>query len=191
MPGVRPRVLCEVMKHPSHIFLGFVLTVAPVVFGAGVAAAESIQELPIVPGDANACETNAVYLDGLINLARESKERVFVIARLGKGETSRYLVHRRLHNARTYLRRLNPEQVLTAEGEQSEGQGRVEFYLGSKLVFVSLVARGRDLCVNCCEAEVLGRLYYGWGKKDSRRRQRQLRYLTPQPDDGILLTPYR
>ncbi|HEY9402730.1 MAG TPA: hypothetical protein VIQ24_08540 [Pyrinomonadaceae bacterium] len=189
MPGVRPRILREMMKHASHIFLGFVLTVAPVVLGAGVAAAESMQEHSIVRGDANACETNAVYLDALITMARESKERVLVIARLGKAETSRYLFPRRLHNARTYLRRLNPEQVLTAEGEQSEGQGRVEFYPGSRLIFVALVARGRDLCVNCCEAEMLGRLYYGWGKKDGRRRQKQLQYLTPQPDKGVRSTP--
>jgi hypothetical protein len=178
----------QVMKHPSQIFLCFVLTVAPFVCGSGVGAAPHTQE-PSVPGDANACETNAVYLDGLINMAQESKERVFVIARLGKAETSRYLIHRRLHNARTYLRRLNPEQVVIAEGKQAEGQGRVEFYLGSRLIFVALVARGGDLCVNCCEAEVLGRLYYGWGKKDSRRRQRQLQYLSPQPNDGILPTP--
>jgi hypothetical protein len=189
MPGVRLLLLCRVMKNISHIFFGFILAVAPLVFDSRDASAQNTQEPAVIPGDANACETNAVYLDGLINMARESKERVFVVARLGKAEKSRYLIHRRLHNARTYLRRLNPEQVIVAEGERSEGQGRVEFYLGSRLIFVSLVARGGDLCVNCCEAEVLGRLYYGWGKKDSRRRQRQLQYLTPQPNNGMHPTP--
>jgi hypothetical protein len=168
------------MKHLSHIFLGSVLTLVPFIFDPGVAAAPNPQEPAVVPGDANACETNAVHLDGLINMAQEGKERVFVVARLGRAETSRYLIHRRLHNARTYLRRLNTDQVVIAEGAQSAGQGRVEFYLGSKLIFVALVARGGDLCVNCCEAEVLGRLYYGWGKKDSRGRQRQLQHRTPQ-----------
>jgi hypothetical protein len=189
--SVRLLILCTVMKHQSHLFPGFILTVSLLVIGSGVAAAQNTQEPVIVPGDANACETNAVYLDVLINMARESKERVFVIARLGRAETSRYLIHRRLHNARTYLRRLNPEQIVVAEGERAEGQGRVEFYLGSKLILVGLVARGGDLCVNCCEAEVLGRLYYGWGKKDSRRRQRQLQYLTPQPDKGMRPTPFQ
>ncbi|CAN5229568.1 hypothetical protein BH18ACI2_BH18ACI2_12120 [soil metagenome] len=146
-------------------------------FSGNGEAQDKSKGVTTVAGDANACELNAALLDNLIVMARESNERVFVIARLGKGETSRYLIHRRLYNARIYLDgRLKPEAVVLAEGERTNEQGRVEFYLGSKLIINSLVARGGDLCVNCCEGL---EHYYGWGKKDSLKRQRQLMNLTP------------
>ena len=81
-----------------------------------------------------------------------------------------------------YLRRLAPESVVITEGERVDGQGRVEFFLGSKLIINALVSRNGDLCVDCCEAL---EHYYGWGKKDNRRRQRQLESLTPQPNKSL------
>jgi hypothetical protein len=172
------------MKHLAQLIFCIAVMTAVVAIGVETAAAQiSSQEPVTVAGDANACELNALHLDMLINVAREGSERVFVVARLGRGETSRYLVHRRLHNARTYLvGRLAPESVILAEGERTNEQGRVEFYLGSRLMIKALVARGGDLCVDCCEGL---EHYYGWGKKDSRRRRRQLQYLTPQPDNGM------
>ncbi len=145
-------------------------------------AQDSSNQTITVAGDANACELNAAHLDILIITARESKERVFVVAHLGKGETSRYLIHRRLHNARTYLSRLGSEPVIIAEGERVDGQGRVEFFLGSKLIINALVSRNGDLCVDCCEG--LGH-YYGWGKKDNLKTQRQLQSQTPQPNKSL------
>lgn len=174
------------MKHPFKLVFILVLVVAYTIFGSENAKAQTASQEPAigtVVGDANACEINAAYLDVLINTARESNERVFVIIRLGRGETSRYLIHRRLHNARTYLvGSLPPERVILAEGERTTEQGRVEFYLGSTLMINALVARGGDLCVDCCEAL---EHYYGWGKRDSPRRRRQLQYLTPQPNNPL------
>jgi len=171
------------VKYPSHVIFGFALIVSLSVLGSNIAKAQNTHEPMTVAGDGNACELNAIHLDNLMNMARESGARIFVIAHLGRGETSLYLTHRRLHNARTYLRRFNPEKIVITEGEQVAGLGRVEFYLGSELTLIALVARGGDLCVNCCETEVLGRLYYGWGKKDSRSRQKQLQHLTPQSNN--------
>ena len=136
-----------------------------------VLAQESQRGPMIVEGGA-ACEENIVNLEGMVAEAQESSERIFVIARLGRDEASRRLTRRRLHNARRYLsvvRGLNPDSLVFAEGEPSSGKGRVEFYLGGKLVLVSIAERGGDLCVCCCEHERCGR-YYGWGKRDSPRR---------------------
>jgi hypothetical protein len=154
-----------------------------IVFGSGIAEAQKTSHEPIfVTGEnSSPCEMNRFYLDDLINRARESGARIFVIARLGKGETSRYLIHRRLYNARTYFVRnwdFPAEKVVIAEGERTSEQGRVEFYLGDKLILKALLRRGGDLCVDCCEAL---EHFYGWGKKDSRKRQRQLESATPQP----------
>ena len=111
------------------------------------------------------CEENSAWLDLLMQRVNESKkpERVFVIARLGEGEKSRRLNQRRLHKARTYLNnRLKSESIVVAEGERASGEGRVEFYVGSELVLVSMVRRGADLCVNCFETNPK---YYGCGRK--------------------------
>lgn len=116
------------------------------------------------------CESNLTILWNLIYEAENSGDRIFVIARLGRGETSRHLTHRRLYNARTYIAtRFKSGKVVFAEGEQTAAEARVEFYLGSKLKAVALMGRGGDLCVCCCEG--CGD-YYGWGKKDSRQRRR-------------------
>ena len=116
------------------------------------------------------CELNLAVLWNLINEAETSNDRIFVIARLGKGEISRQLTHRRLYNARTYIApRLKSGKLVFAEGEKVAAAGRVEFYLGGQLKIVALMDRGGDLCVCCCET---CEHYYGWGKKDSRKRRR-------------------
>lgn len=120
----------------------------------------------VVEGSA-ACEENVVNLENLVTEAQGSGDRIFVIARLGRGEASRRLTDRRLYNARRYLvviRGLKLENLVFAEGAPANGEGRVEFYLGSRLVLVSAVERGKDLCVCCCEHERCKR-YYGWGKR--------------------------
>lgn len=117
------------------------------------------------------CEENSAWLDRIMEDISQSSERelVFVIARLGRGETSRHLNQRRLHNAKTYLEnRLSSEQIILAEGERSSKEGRVEFYVRNKLVLISLIRPGRDLCVNCFERNPK---YYGCGK-DDRSKQR-------------------
>jgi hypothetical protein len=115
-------------------------------------AQESPTETQIIKGDANSCELNSLYLDMLTNEYRANNERVFVIARLGRGETSRALILRRLDVSRMYLNgRIKNDRILFAEGEKVKGEGRVEFYLGSKLFLVSLAERGRNVCLTCCD----------------------------------------
>jgi DNA/RNA endonuclease YhcR with UshA esterase domain len=73
---------------------------------------------------------------------------------LGRGENSRTLSFRRLESARLYLvepGRIKRENVVFAEGERVDSDGRVEFYLGSKLILVSLAERGKNVCLTCCD----------------------------------------
>ena len=70
------------------------------------------------------CEENSTWLDLLMQKVNDGgkPERVFVIARLGKGEYISRLNRRRLHNARTYLgNRLKPGTIVVAEGERAGG----------------------------------------------------------------------
>jgi hypothetical protein len=117
-------------------------------------AQESPPETQVVEGDANACELNSAYLDYMLMEQRARGERIFVIARLGRGEVNRSLNRRRLWSAGFYLLesgRTRKEQVVFAEGERVDGGGRVEFYLGSRLFLVSLAGRGKNVCLTCCE----------------------------------------
>lgn len=119
-----------------------------------VIAQQPSTEPQIIKGDANSCEANSSFLDALTNEHRSTNERVFVIARLGRGEANRALSLNRLERARWYLvepGRIKSENVVFAEGARINGEGRVEFYLGSKLFLVSLAERGMNVCLTCCD----------------------------------------
>jgi hypothetical protein len=152
------------------ILILILLAVSP-----SVSAQSKHAEPYVVPSNSGACEVNAASFDSLANILRSNDERLFVVARLGKGESSRELNRRRLHNVRTYFKdgwpQIDAKRFVFAEGDRVEGEGRVEFYIGSVLMQISLVKRGGDICVDCCEYP--DPRYYGMGKKDkSRRRNR-------------------
>ncbi len=144
-------------------------------------AQSKTSETPVVKGDANACEINAAWFDRLANTLRENDERLFVVARLGKGEVSRDFNRRRLSNVRIYFQnnwKIDEKRMVFAEGEKIREEGRIEFYIGSKLMLVSLVKLGRDICVDCCGSLDLryygmtGKTYYGRKKDKPKRRRR-------------------
>lgn len=113
------------------------------------------------------CELNSLHLNQLRHQIAEGKHSVIVIAHLGDGEHSRMLNGRRLHNARTLLSFKN---VITAEGERVKGNGRVRFYVNGNLHLESLIKRGKDLCVTCCDPE---KDFYPWYKPQNEKRKRQ------------------
>ena len=155
MPGVRRLILGEPMKLLNHVSM--ILAFAVCCFMACVVSAiaqKPPSETQIIKGDANSCELNSLYLDNLISEQRANGERIFAIARLGRGEVKRSLRLNRLEYARLYLiesGRTQKEKVVFAEGERVDGEGRVEFYPGSKLYLVSLAERGKNVCLTCCK----------------------------------------
>lgn len=153
-----------------------ILTISMLLASQAVANAQSneVEPLMTIEGNAASCESNAAAFDNLAAFLRSTDERLFVIARLGHGERSRDLNRRRLHNVRTYFKdgwpQIGAERFLFAEGEPISGEGRVEFYPGSKLIQISLVSRNKDICVDCCDYP--DRRYYGSGKKNRSKRKR-------------------
>jgi hypothetical protein len=129
----------------------------------------------VVEGNASACESNAASFDNLAAFLRSTEERLFVVARLGIGERFRDLNRRRLHNVRTYFKdgwpQVEAKRFVFAEGDPVAGEGRIEFYLGSNLLQISFVKRGREICVDCCDYP--DRRYYGAGKTDKPNRKYQ------------------
>jgi len=139
-----------------------------------VAANAVIAQKPVMTVESNpsACEVNAASFDNLANHLRSNNERIFIIARLGNGEWSRDLNRRRLSNVRTYFMtnwKIDPARFTFAAGSRVEGEGRVEFYIGSTLWLISYVKPNRDICVDCCDYP--DRRYYGMGKRDNPRRR--------------------
>ena len=138
------------------------------------AGAQTKLTLPyVVAGGVSSCEENAATFDNLANVLRSGDERLFAVARLGRGETSRELNRRRLYNVRAYFKENWPNvearRFVFAEGDRVEGEGRVEFYIGSDLILISMVKRGGDICVDCCDYP--DPTYYGKGKRDNPKRR--------------------
>jgi hypothetical protein len=102
------------------------------------------------------CEENIALLSTSHEAAGEYGF-IIAIARLGTGERRRELNSRRLHNVRVYLTEFDwhraAKTVITAEGERVTGLGRVELYVGGKLVGVLGIKRNRDLLVGSCEPD--------------------------------------
>ena len=97
--------------------------------------------------DGSNYESTLSYLETLARAARENQDAlIFVIGRLGGGESSRRLNRRRLFAVRDFLKeeRLIPAQrVIAAEGEPVRGVGRVEVYIGGKLFMVFTLPRNK------------------------------------------------
>jgi hypothetical protein len=117
--------------------------------------------------------------------------KIILVARLGNGERSRELNRRRLYNVQTFLLRetkrqllynvrsfpskhknISAESIVATEGEKVSGYGRVEIYVGGKLLTTLTVLKNEDLMVDCCEGDT--DFYPGKDRlRPSKRKQRQ------------------
>jgi hypothetical protein len=101
------------------------------------------------------CEVNAAKLDSVRQeaLTKDRDGFVIVIARLGNQESSRRHNRTRLSAVEGYLSKhgLGKERILLAEGEEVSGYGKVELYVGGRLVETLYANRNRGLCVECCD----------------------------------------
>ena len=120
--------------------------------GAMAFAQGAPEEPEIVPSDSSG-EITSREIDRLSMEVRGNRERLFVIARLGTGETSQRLNQGRLYNTKQYLsiKAFDPQTTVFAEGERVEGEGRIEFYLGGSLRLVTLAKRNQMPNLTCCE----------------------------------------
>ncbi len=146
---------------------------------AGVGQKESVPakavQSPKAPGN---CESNVSTLS-LAHQAANEGRLLFAIARLGDGEYKRELNRRRLHNLRVFLTEFgwqrDPKSLITAEGEQFKGHGRVELYVDGRLFDVIAIERNSDLLVGSCEPDHIRPLkaerdLYPYRDRKQRRR---------------------
>jgi hypothetical protein len=152
----------------SVIFLAkIIFLVVTIAISQGQAFAQEITYEPeIIPANTTRCQRNTINIFGMgSSLYRETK-KIFVIARLGDGETSTHLNRRRLDDVKTeFGNHWNPDKIILAEGEKVKGLGRVEFYREADLSFVSLIPRNGDICSLCCDRK---KVFYEVGMRTGK-----------------------
>lgn len=101
-----------------------------------------------VPAKPHNCEDALAILDFATLEAQKDKERsLIVIAHLGDSEKSSSLNWRRLKDVRENLSEKGMHQIVMASGERVKGFGRLEFYVGGKLLYV--IAYPRNGRIDC------------------------------------------
>jgi hypothetical protein len=113
-------------------------------------------------------EIHSSLSDEMRTVARQSGERLFVIVRLGDGETSQRIVTARIKAAKNYFLQgdyFKAQTAVFAEGERVNGEGRFEYYLGSKLQFIALAPKNKIINFTCCED------YFPPVKKKTKRKK--------------------
>jgi len=98
------------------------------------------QDVPFFsPSHPISYELASYYLDDTTLRAKRAEgAKLIVIARLGERERSSSLTKRRLKSVWSYLvyeKRIPAAAVVMAEGERAAGYGRIELYVGGKLLY--------------------------------------------------------
>jgi hypothetical protein len=102
-----------------------------------------------IPSD---CEYVRGILDAtLAQVADIEDSNVILIFRLGKGEKSKAVINRRMELVRNHInfRKQNPEKFVLAEGEKTNGLGKVEIYIKGKLTEVLFAKKNVNLGYDC------------------------------------------
>lgn len=85
--------------------------------------------------------------------AVNTNQKIFIVFRAGDGESSAVNL-RRFNIVRKFLKKnkgwKDGETFIFARGEKVKGQGRIEFYLGSKLFWTALAKKGKIPYMDCC-----------------------------------------
>ena len=100
--------------------------------------------------NATSCEYALAVLDDSVIRVRELKDtRLIIIARLGKGESSRRLSWARLGLIeKSYLGRFPDVKYVTAEGTRVKGFGVIEIYVGGRLLYTLPIEKNaKAFCV--------------------------------------------
>ena len=137
------------------VLLAVMFLFGATVYGQQPETATPQAEVEIVPATAEGCQRNTINVANHLASVQTTKEKAFVIAHLGTGETNPNLNRRRLNDVKIQFGLSNSPKLIFAEGARVRGAGRIEFYLGSELMSVSLLTRNGDFCATCCDRKKL------------------------------------
>lgn len=142
------------MVQPKVKFLlAALVVITSILTGIGFAQDNDKPRFVVEDVDCNSEETTKAVLD-FAYIEHEqvaASEMMFIIARLGTGETSRQLNQDRLYTLSQYLfeyRKLPANRLVTGEGDRVKGPGQVEIYVNGKLYAVFKMKRHRIFTPN-------------------------------------------
>ena len=98
------------------------------------------------------CETTMGLLDFVTIADRDGAkdQSIIVVARRGRGETSRTLNSRRLKQVSDYMaRRVSRDKLVMTEGSPTSGLAQLEFYVAGRLHTIIKIKRNHDLVTGC------------------------------------------
>ncbi len=99
------------------------------------------------------CEMAGLYIDDAIMRSKGlSDSSLIIIARLGDGEHSQQLNRARLKEVQTYLEYHPDLSVVVAGGDRAKGYGRLEFYVGGRLLYTLPIQKNARLRLFNCIA---------------------------------------
>ena len=116
----------------------FICGILPATVAAQITTPEP--EVEVVPATARGCQRNTINVANLRALIRTTDNRLFVIAKLGKGEFSYRLNWRRLNDVKMQFG-IEPDSshIIFAEGQRVKGQGPAR-RTGAQLV-IAMITR--------------------------------------------------
>lgn len=142
----------------AFVFIVFVLLVG-LMFVSDASLAQDVpnDKIPSVNKEVMNCESNLVTQDIIVAKALQQlkeNEVLIVVVHLGEGENSPELGRRRVFNLREYFRRrgsrLQPSQVVIAQGGPVEARGRINYYLRGILDESISYPKNGYVCHSCC-----------------------------------------
>jgi len=130
-------------------------TIIACFFGYGRSQDPQLGKPMVIGGDLGIdgrnCDTTKADFDLIAHTAGQ-EATIIVIGHLGRGESSRELVRRRLRNLKEFIyftRGVSKERTVTAEGERVAGLGQIDVYINGKLFMVFRMRRNGDFLTNC------------------------------------------
>jgi hypothetical protein len=134
------------MKFVSSLII-LVITIASFSLLSVAQQPQPNAEVEIAQPNEEGYRRDGIAIANLEALLNTTKEKAFVIAHLGRGETVRQLNRRRLECiSNQFGPNVKADKVILAEGDRVKGLGRIDFYVGSELMHVALIARNGNLC---------------------------------------------
>lgn len=126
-----------------------------------LAFGQACPRFPCVVDSKATGEVASAAIDNLLIKAIEVRERIFVIAHRSKKEKNNALNRDRLCETRGYLlgrlssgrynEYVDSQPVVFAEGTAAAvGDGRIDFYLGSRLYLTRFIKLNRTANLDCC-----------------------------------------
>lgn len=165
------------MKKQAKIFVLIFLTLVSLV--SVVAAQKQFSGRWGIPEKPYECEQNAAEMEQVLVVMKNEpnpKGVLVLIARLGTGETDRWLNKRRLFNISERYKVLGvpAEKIVVAEGENVNDFGRVEIYWNGELLGALAAHKERRICLNCCESDE--KLYPDLRENQPQSKQKRKKY---------------